>query len=379
MKLKFLAILMLVACLTPLQLGNAAVKAATVANAGDLCKSQGKVASGRAIDGSDLICMKATFGRSNGQLTWWYPKLQPLKIFELISPIDSRNSDSPAVIASRSADRMGRVIGSVMKKEELVREFSSKNFSGGSGTWALSTFQAYRNRLATSIVANQSLINGLITSKSSLKLSDSKALAMLVREYQAIAVSRSSKYQTLDQMISDLVANPKAVTFVGGKLGGVEHVFYARIMNALSLDPKSGVYLPENSGFDVVTKSMNDKNVVALSASADFVPPVKAKTMRVLGVSSPEKLPWSIAKTLQQQGLNIVYSNWFGLYVPPQFTEIETTNLIRILDVLHNSEEWKKALNENYWSRVFMGQKQFQAEIDLQMTETRAILAQLGF
>jgi putative tricarboxylic transport membrane protein len=358
---------------------NAAVKAATVANAGELCQSQGKVAAGRAIDGSDLICMKPTIGSSKGQLTWWYPKLQPLRIFELISPIDSRNSDSSAVIASRSADRIGRVIGSVMKKEELLKDFSSKNFSGGSGTWALSTFQAYRNRLATSFVANQSVLNGLITSKSTLKLSDSRALAMLVREYQAIAVSRSSKYQTLDQVISDLLANPKAVTFVGGKLGGVEHVFFARIMNALSLDPKSAVYLPENSGFDVVSKLMSDKNVVGLSASSDFVPQVKAKKIRILGVSSPEKLPWSIAKTLQQQGLNIVYSNWFGLYVPPQFTESETTNLIRLLDVLHNSEEWKKALNENYWSRVFVGQKQFQAEIDLQMTETSAILTQLGF
>lgn len=379
MKFKKVFLLALTVSLIPMSQVSASVKAATVANVGDQCQNLGKVATGRGIDGSDLVCMKMTWGSSKGQLTWWYPKLQPLKIFEIIAPIESRNSDSPEVVASRSADRIGKVIGFTLKKQELVKEYSSKNFTGGSGTWALSTFQSYRNRLATSFIASQSLVNGLITTKSGLKLTDSKPLAMFVREYEAIAVSRNSKYQALDQLISDLRIDPKLVTFVGGKLGGIDHVFYAKIMNALGLDPKDGVYVPENSGFDVVSRTLSDKNVVALSVSGDFVTQVKDKKMRILGISSPEKLPWSIAKTLQQQGMNIVYGNWYGLFVPPQFTESETTNLIRLLDVLHNSEDWKQALNENYWSKAYMGQKEFLAHIDVQMTETRAVLKQLGF
>jgi putative tricarboxylic transport membrane protein len=379
MRFRILTILMFSLSLVPVSQVTAAVRAATVANVGDQCLSQGKVAPGRAIDGSDLICMKASLGSAKGQLTWWYPKLQPLKIFELIAPIDSRNSDSPEVIASRSADRIGRIIGSTLRKEELVKEFSSKNFSGGSGTWALSTFQAYKNRKSTSLIGSLALINGLITSKSTLKLTDSKAFALLVREYEAIAVSRASKFQTLDQLITVLRSDPKAVTFVGGKLGGVDHVFFAKIMNALSLDPKDAIYNPENSGFDVVSKTMSDKNVVGLSASGDFAPHAKDKNMRILGVSSPEKLPWTIAKTLQQQGVNIVYGNWYGLFVPAQITDKEATNLVRILDVLHNSEDWKQLLVENYWSRAYLGQKEFLAELDLYMSDSRAILKQLGF
>lgn len=358
---------------------HAAVKAATVAHVGDQCLRDGKVAPGRAIDGTDLVCMKATLGSSKGELLWWYSKLTPIKIFEIIAPIVSRNSDAPEVIASRSADRIGAAIGIALKNEELIKEYSSKNFTGGSGTWALGTFQAYKNRLATSFIGSQTLINGLITTKSSLKLADSKAIAQLVQEYEAIAVPSNSKYQTLDQLMNDLKGNPKAVTFIGGTAGGVDHVFMAKVFNSLNLDPKQANYVAQNSGFDVVTKSLTDKTYVALSTSGDFVAQVNAGKMRVLGVAAPEKLPWSKAKTLQQQGLNIVYGNWYGIFVPPQFSESDTSNFIHILDVFHNSRIWLKTLADNYWSEGYVGQKDFVAQIDSQTAETKAILQQLGF
>jgi putative tricarboxylic transport membrane protein len=358
---------------------HAAVKAATVAHVGDQCLRDGKVAPGRAIDGSDLVCMKATLGSSKGELLWWYSKLTPIKIFEIIAPIVSRNSDLPEVVASRSADRIGKAIGTALKNEELVKDYSSKNFSGGSGTWALGTFQAYKNRLATSFIGSQTLINGLITTKSTLKLSDSKAIAQLVQEYEAISVPTNSKYQTLDQLINELKTNPKAVTFIGGAVGGVDHVFMAKIFNEMNLDPKLANYLPQNSGFDVVAKTITDKNYVALSTSGDFVSAVNAGKMRVLGIASPVKLAWSKAKTLQQQGLNIVYGNWYGIFVPPQYSDAETNNFIHLLDVFHNSHIWLKTLSDNYWSEGYVGQKDFVAQIEVQTAETKAILQQLGF
>lgn len=365
--------------LLPIHQAQAAVKAATVARVGDQCLRQGNIATGRAIDGTDLVCMKATLGSSKGKLLWWYPKLTPLKMFEFIAPTVSRNSDSAEVIASRSADRIGRLIGSAMKSEELLRDFSSKNFSGGSGTWALSTFQAYRNRSATSFIGSQALINGMIMTKSTLKLSDSKAIAQLVQEYEAIAVPANSKYLTLDQLIKDLKNDPKSVTFIGGSLGGVNHVFMAKILNSLDIDPKLANFMPHNSGFDVVSKVLTDRSYVALSASGDFVAQANSGKLRVLGVASPERLPWSRARTLQQQGLNIVFGNWFGIFVPPQFSESSTKNFIYLLDVLHNSDIWLKTLSDNFWSLGYVGQKDFMAQIEVQTGETKAILQQLGF
>ena len=379
MKLRLLLVSLVLVGLLPLHQAKAAVKAATVARVGDQCLREGKVASGRAIDGSDLVCMKATLGSSKGELLWWYSKLTPIKMFEIISPIVSRNSDSAEIVASRSADRLGKAFGNALKSEELIRDFSSKNFTGGSGTLALSTFQSYRNRLATSFMVNSSLINGLITSKSTLKLSDSKAIAQLIQEYQAIAVPSNSKYTTLEQLLTDLRSDPKSVTFVGGSLGGVEHVFMYKFLNAIQVDYKLANYSPQNSGHDVVVKTLTDRKNVALSSSGNFVAQVATGKLRILGIASPEKLKWSKAKTLQQQGVGLIYSNWFGVMVPPLFTESDTNNLIRLLDVLQKSKGWAKTLDENYWSPGYLGQKEFLAHIEQQMVECQEILSQLGF
>jgi len=357
---------------------NSAVKAATVAQVGDQCLREGKVAPGRAIDGSDLVCMKATLGSSKGELLWWYQTLIPMKMFEVVAPIISRSSDSPEVIASRSADRIAKTIGTALKAEELVKDYSAKNFTGNSGTLALSTFQSYKNRLATSFIGSLSLINGIITTKSTLKLSDSKAIAQLVQEYEAIAVPSGSKYTTLDQLVNDLIANPKSVTFIGGVAGGVDHVFMAKFLNAIQVDPLAAKYLPQTSGFDVVNKTLTDKTYVALSTSGDFVAQVNAGKLRVLGVASPEKVKWLKAKTLKSQYINIVYGNWYGIFLPPLYSEPQTNNFIHLLDVLHNSHIWLKTLEDNYWSEGYVGQKDFVAQIEAQTAEAKSIISLLG-
>ena len=357
---------------------NAGAKAAIVAHVGDQCLRDGIVAPGRAIDGSDLVCMKATLGSSKGELLWWYKTLVPMKMFEVVAPIISRSSDSPEVVASRSADRIAKTIGTALKAEELVQDYSAKNFTGNSGTLALSTFQAYKNRLATSFIGSLSLINGIITTKSSLKLSDSKAIAQLVQEYEAIAIPNGSKYTTIDQLVNDLRANPKSVTFIGGVAGGVDHVFMAKFLNAIQVDPLAAKYLPQTSGFDVVTKTLTDKSYVALSTSGDFVAQVNAGKLRVLGIASPEKVKWLKAKTLKAQYIDVVYGNWYGIFLPPLYSEPQTNNFIHLLDVLHNSHIWLKTLEDNYWSEGYVGQKDFVAQIEAQTAETKSIISLLG-
>jgi putative tricarboxylic transport membrane protein len=166
---------------------------------------------------------------------------------------------------------------------------------------------------------------------------------------------------------------------VGGTLGGIEHVFLYKFLDAIQVDYKLVSYLPANSGHEVVVRTLGDRTHVALSSSGNFVSQVAAGKLRVLGIASPEKLKWSKAKTLQQQGVGLVYSNWFGVMVPPLFTESDTSNFIRLLDVLQKSKGWAKTLEENYWSPGYLGQKEFLAHIEQQMAETQEILTQLGF
>ena len=124
---------------------------------------------------------------------------------------------------------------------------------------------------------------------------------------------------------------------------------------------------------------MTDKSFVALSTSGDFVAQANTGKLRVLGVAAPEKLAWIKAKTLQQQNLNLVYGNWYGIFVPPQLSNADTSNFIHILDIFQNSKQWQKTLSDNFWSPGYFGQKEFVEKIEQQTGETRQLLQQLGF
>ena len=122
---KWFSLVSVLLTLTFLPASFAAVKPAAIARVGDQCLRNGVIAEGRGINNTNLICMPANLGSSAGELLWWYPNLKQQNIFELIAPITSRSSDSTEVIASRSQDRIARILGQSLKSEQLIRDFSA--------------------------------------------------------------------------------------------------------------------------------------------------------------------------------------------------------------------------------------------------------------
>lgn len=368
----FFVTLAIFVVLTPASFG--AVKPAGIARVGDQCLRNGVVATGRGINGTDLVCMAANLGSSKGELLWWYPNLKQQNIFELIAPIVSRSSDTPEVIASRSADRIGKIVGQGLKNEELIKDFSAKNFTGGFGQLALSTFQSYRNRTATSFIGNLNLLAGLTFTKSNIKLLDSKPIANLIIEYEAIAVSSNSRYSSLSQLINDLTSNPKAITFIGGPETSADYYFLTKFLKSQNIDIKNINYLATTSGAQLLSKLNGDSSKVAISINGHFVPGVTSGKTRILGLASPERLPWIKGKTLNSQGIDIIFGNWYGIFAPGNLNTLDTDNLLRSLEILHNSKTWIKTLADNYWSDNFKYSVEFTEMLNNQIAELQTYL-----
>jgi putative tricarboxylic transport membrane protein len=349
----------------------AAVKPANNARVGDQCLRNGVKAVGRGINGTDLVCMPATLGSQKGELLWWYPNLKPLNIFEIIAPIVSRSSDSKEVIASRSADRIGNAIGTTLKNEQLAKEFSAKNFTGGFGAVALSTFQAYKNRTATSFVGNANLLAGLISSNSQLSLLNSRPVAQLLTEYEAIAVPNNSRFANLDQLTTELNSSTSKVTFVGGPKGGSDELFLNKFLTSINVSREKVSYQPTNSGFELNNVLNADKAKVGISVNGDFVAGVNTGKIRILGIASPARLNWIKGKTLQSQNIDLVYGNWYGIFAPGNLSDADFNNLLSALEVLHNSRLWNKLLADNFWSDDFVYPSDFKSKIEAQILEIK--------
>ena len=351
----------------------AAVKPAAIARVGDQCLRNGVIAEGRGINNTNLICMPANLGSSAGELLWWYPNLKQQNIFELIAPITSRSSDSTEVIASRSQDRIARLLGQSLKSEQLIRDFSAKNFTSTYGQLALSTFQNYRNRSATSFIANTNLLSALFYEKSPSNLLESKPVANMLIEYEAIAVASNSRYSNMTQLINDLSINPKSVTFIGGPKNGFDYYFLKKLLVMQNIDPKNVTYVETNSGAQLVGLLSGDSGKVAISSNGHFVSGVNTSKTRVLGVASPERLNWLKGKTLISQNINLVDGNRFGVIAPANLNSIDFDNLLRSLEILHNSKIWKKTILENYWSDDFLYSSQYQTLLEDQIADFAAM------
>ncbi len=117
---------------------------------------------------------------------------------------------------------------------------------------------------------------------------------------------------------------------------------------------------------------------MAISTSGDFVAQVNAGKFRVLGIAAPKKVRWLKTKTLKEQNIDIVYGNWYGIFVPSYYGESETKNFIHLNDVFHNSPVWLKTLEDNLWSVGYLGQKDFTNRIETQTAEAKSIISELG-
>ena len=63
---------------------------------------------------------------------------------------------------------------------------------------------------------------------------------------------------------------------------------------------------------------------VGISGYGEFGPQVDAGKLRALAVSSEERLPGVDIPTLKEQGLDVAFFNWRGLFAPP---DIRTADL----------------------------------------------------
>ncbi|MFM7777033.1 MAG: hypothetical protein ACKO7S_08235, partial [Actinomycetota bacterium] len=100
------------------------------AKAGDECGRTGMIAKARGAEGSDLTCLKMTYGTATGELRWWYKDLRPLKNLDWVVPANPGGYSQTSTAISES-----------LKKEGLLSTYSSTFKPGAGGTVGLGFFQ----------------------------------------------------------------------------------------------------------------------------------------------------------------------------------------------------------------------------------------------
>ncbi len=316
---------------------QAGAKPAGKANVGDECLRAGKKAEGRGVNGTDLTCTKVNTGSFAGTLRWWYADMKPYGSLEWVSASNIGGGYGTTAIA----------IGDAMKKEGLLKDYTVTYRSNA--PLGLGYFYEQKNRKDLLIITGFAMPGGLATNGSKLSITTASAVAGVMREAEALVVPTSSKYKTINDLLTDIKANPKAVAIGGGNYGGVDHVTVATLAETVGVKATDLNYIPYSGGGSLVPDVIGGRVAVGVSGTSEFSSYVAAGKMRVLAVTSPKPLKVIKGKTLLQQGVDLTFGNWRGILAPADLSAADYLNTVKVIDALHSTPSWKATLNANSW------------------------------
>ncbi len=228
------------------------------------------------------------------------------------------------------------------------------------------------------------LVTGLVmlgavrANHSPVTLAQATPVASLTREWLAVVVPSASRYRTVQELAADFRADPRSVSWGGGSAGGADHLLVGELARAVGVAPSGINYVAHAGGGEAIASLLSRAVTAGVSGIEEFRAQVEAGQLRVLAVSSEQRVPGIDAPTLKEAGFDVVMSNWRGLVAPPGLSPEDRTALIGLVERLHGSEQWRETLRANGWDDFFLTGDEFERFLREEETRVERVLLDLG-
>ncbi len=253
------------------------------------------------------------------------------------------------------------------------------NVSGAGGTIGLAQFvNEAKGKPHELMVGGLVMVGAIQTNKAPVNLSQVTPIASLTAEAEAIVVPADSKYQTLQQLIEDFKANPTAISWGGGSAGGTDHILVGLIAKAVGVSPANVNYIAYSGGGEATAAILSGAVTAGVSGVSEFAEQVAAGKMRLLAVSSEQRIAGVDAPTLKEAGVDVALMNWRAVFGAPDLTAEQRAAVIATIEKMHKSKEWQDALTKNGWSDFFRTGDEFSTFLNNEITRIEGVLRDLG-
>lgn len=279
-------------------------------------------------------------------------------------------------------DQTGRALSDVLTADGLVSSAPVSNVGGAGGTVGLASLVTERDPY-TLMVTGLVMVGAVETNMAENRMEDTTPIARLTEEPLVIVVPASSPYETLEDLVDDIVANGQDVTVTGGSAGGADHILAGLLLEEAGISgddiPSKLNYVPNAGGGEAVSLLLGNNVSAGISGVGEFAEYVESGDLRALAVSSETPavlLP--DAPTMIDEGYDIVYTNWRGLLAPGNISDEDAAALTALVTELHASDAWTATLEEKGWSDAFLTGEEFTSYLDENITEVQATLKNIG-
>ncbi|AXP09423.1 tripartite tricarboxylate transporter substrate binding protein [Campylobacter hepaticus] len=222
---------------------------------------------------------------------------------------------------------------------------------GGVGVVAYNTMVNNRSKDGNVVVAFSSgtLLNIATGKHGKYNENDVKWLASAGVDYGMIAVKADSPYKNLEDLIKALQKDPNSISIgAGGSIGGQDWMQTALLAKAINVDVKKIRYVAFEGGGDALTSLLGNHIDVISAGVAELIPQIKTKTIRVLAIFSPKRLPGILADipTAKELGYEVEWPTLRAYYMGSKVSNEAYNWWLNAFEKFQKTQEYKDQLNQ---------------------------------
>ena len=279
-------------------------------------------------------------------------------------------------------DQTGRSMSQVLTGEKIVDSAPVTNIGGAGGTVGLASLANEKDPYSL-MVTGLVMVGAVETNAAQNRMEDTTPIARLTEEALVVVVPADSEYDTLEDLVEDIVENGQDVSVTGGSAGGADHILAGLLLEEAGLSGSEIAenlnYIPNSGGGEAVALILGNNASAGISGIGEFVEHIDAGTMKALAVSSAEpaeNLP--DVPTITDAGYDVVLTNWRGVLAPTDISEADRDALVDVVTEMHDSEAWTTELETRGWADAFLTGDEFATYLDENIAEVTTTLKNIG-
>jgi putative tricarboxylic transport membrane protein len=276
-------------------------------------------------------------------------------------------------------DQTARTMDQVLRAEKLITGSQITNVGGAGGTVGLPQFISQWNGKGNSLmVAGMVMVGAIIANKSANTLAEVTPIARLTGEFEALVVPAASPFQTAQDFVAALKADPTKVPVAGGSAGGSDHILFGLIAKTVGVPATNLSYVPFAGGGEALAALLGNQVAAGISGYGEFAEQVKAGALRLLAISADKRQDGIDAPTMKEAGIDVELFNWRGCFAPPGISDADKAAMIALVEKMAGSAAWAEECKKRSWSPILLTGDDYKKFLDEDTARITAILKDLG-
>jgi putative tricarboxylic transport membrane protein len=309
-----------------------------------------------------------------GMSPGWAGPAYPSKAIEIIAPAG----------AGGGWDLTARMTARALQEEKLITvPIQVTNMPGGSGAVGISHMVTRRKGDTHVLTVMGSALTGTLARRVvPYTFKDVTPIMAITGDYNAVAVRKDSSFNNLRTLLDVFKRDPGLISVAGGSApGSLDHLAFAVMAKQQGIDATKVRYVPFGDGASAMASVLGGQTTAISTSLSELLPQIEAGSIRVLAILSPERLGGSLRAipTAREQGIDFVYVNWRGFYLPPDMPPDIVKFWEETIDKMVKSKSWSKILDETRWAPFVVRGDRLKKFLDDDLTSTQRTLQELGF